>query len=74
LEVTYRDGRNIPMDLYWKTPIMEELDLQGNIMTHDGSRMYGVVNGEVALVQTFVFNPILDFWRGLETQTNASAS
>lgn len=74
LEVAYRDGRNIPMDLYWKNPIMEELDLQGNIMTHDGSRMYAVVNGEVALVQTFVFNPILDFWRDLETQTNASAS
>lgn len=65
LEVEYKDGRTIPMDIHWKTPIIEELDLQGNIMTHDASRMYAVVNNEVALIQTFVFNPILDFWRGL---------
>ena len=44
--------------LHWKAPIMEEYNLDGTLMTHDG-RMYAVVNGEVALVQTFVFNPIL---------------
>ena len=37
------------------------------LMDHDGSRMYAVVQDEVALVQTFVFNPILDFWRNLES-------
>lgn len=66
LEVRYQDGRVQPMTLHWKAPIMEEFDLDGRPMTHDGSRMYAVVNGEVALVQTFVFNPILDFWRELQ--------
>ena len=65
LEVRYRDGRTQPMTLHWKAPIIEEFDEQGQLMDHDGSRMYAVVNGEVALVQTFVFNPILDFWRAL---------
>ena len=53
------------MTLHWKAPIMEEYDEEGILMSHDGSRMYAVVNGEVALIQTFVFNPILDFWRNL---------
>ena len=66
LEVRYKDGRTQPMSLHWKAPIMEEYNLDGTLMTHDGSRMYAVVNGEVALVQTFVFNPILDFWRNLD--------
>ena len=39
----------------------------GRLMDHDGSRMYAVVQGEVAFIQTFVFNPILDFWRNLES-------
>ena len=67
LNVHYKDGRDIPMTLYWKTPIIEEYDLNGERMSHDGSRMYALVNGEVALIQTFVFNPILDFWRNLES-------
>jgi len=65
LDVRYKDGRHIPMTLHWKAPIMEEYDEEGILMSHDGSRMYAVVNGEVALIQTFVFNPILDFWRNL---------
>ena len=67
LEVRYRDGRVQPMTLYWKAPILDEYDLDGRLMDHDGSRMYAVVQDEVALVQTFVFNPILDFWRNLES-------
>lgn len=67
LEVRYRDGRVQPMALYWKAPILDEYDLDGRLMDHDGSRMYAVVQDEVALVQTFVFNPILDFWRNLES-------
>lgn len=67
LEVQYRDGRIVPMDLHWKAPIIDEYNLDGTLMTHDGSRMYAVVGEEVALVQTFVFNPILDFWRNLDS-------
>lgn len=65
LHVRYKDGADKVLDLHWKAPIMEEYDDRGQLLTHDGSRMYAVHNGECALVQTFVFNPILDFWRGL---------
>ena len=74
LEVRYKDGRHLPMTLYWKAPIMEEYDLDGTLMEHDGSRMYAIVHGEVALIQTFVFNPILDFWRNLASVDSPSAS
>ena len=74
LEVRYKDGRQQPMTLFWKAPIMEEYNLDGTPMDHDGSRMYAVVNGEVALIQTFVFNPILDFWRNLAKTDSPSAS
>ena len=67
LEVRYKNGRTVPLDLHWKDPIIEEYDLDGQRMTHDGSRMYAVVGEEVALVQTFVFNPILNFWRNLDS-------
>ena len=73
LEVEYKNGQSVAMDLHWKIPILEELDLQGNVMTHDASRMYAVVNNEVALIQTFVFNPILDFWRGLSLSNSPSS-
>ena len=62
------------MTLYWKAPIMEEYDVDGTLMEHDGSRMYAIVHGEVALIQTFVFNPILDFWRNLADVDSPSAS
>lgn len=63
LEVAYKDGRQVQLDLHWKAPIIDEYNELGQLMTHDGSRMYAVYNGECALVQTFVFNPILEFWR-----------
>jgi hypothetical protein len=65
LKVNYKDGREVNLDLHWKAPIMEEYDTDGRLLPHDGSRMYAVHKGECALVQTFVFNPILDFWRSL---------
>ena len=74
LDVRYKDGRHLPMTVYWKAPIMEEYDLDGTLMEHDGSRMYAIVHGEVALIQTFVFNPILDFWRNLASVDSPSAS
>ena len=74
LNVSYKDGRQLPITLFWKAPIMEEYDLDGTLMEHDGSRMYAIVHGEVALIQTFVFNPILDFWRNLASVDSPSAS
>ena len=65
IKVDYKDGREVNLDLHWKAPIMEEYDTEGRLLPHDGSRMYAVYKGECALVQTFVFNPILDFWRAL---------
>lgn len=65
INVHYKDGREANLDLHWKAPIMEEYDTEGRLLPHDGSRMYAVHKGECALVQTFVFNPILDFWRAL---------
>lgn len=70
LAVTYKDGQKTELDLHWKQPIMAEYDTDGQLLPHDGSRMYAVFNGECALVQTFVFNPILDFWRALATPAN----
>ncbi|MCH1582267.1 MAG: hypothetical protein L7S63_04040 [Flavobacteriales bacterium] len=74
LNVTYKDGHSASIDLHWKAPIMEEYDESGKLLNHDGSRMYAVVNGECALVQTFVFNPILEFWRTLPEMTSQSTS
>ncbi len=65
LDVRYKDGRRTELDLHWKPPIMDEYDETGALLDHDGSRMFAVHRGECALVQTFVFNPILDFWRNL---------
>jgi hypothetical protein len=54
------------MQLFWKQKIQNVPDENGNILPFDESRMYAAFNGELALVQTFVFNPILKFWRDLE--------
>lgn len=70
LSVAYKDGSEASIDLHWKAPIMEEFDENGRLLKHDGSRMYAVHQGECALVQTFVFNPILDFWRNLPESTS----
>lgn len=69
LAVDYRNGERREVDLHWKAPIIEEYDENGQLMPHDGSRMYAVYEGECALVQTFVFNPLLDLWRSLPELT-----
>lgn len=67
MKVRYKDGRDVELVLHWKPPIMEEFGDNGELLQHDGSRMYAIHNGECALVQTFVFNPLLEFWRGLSS-------
>lgn len=48
------------IQLFWKAPIMETYDDEGNPNEYDGSRMYGRVHGnEIVLVQRFVFDPLL---------------
>lgn len=48
------------IQLFWKAPTMETYDDEGHLNEHDGSRMYGRVNGnEIVLVQRFVFDPLL---------------
>lgn len=48
------------IQLFWKSPAVVEYDEQGQPKPWDGSRMYGLVNGdEVVLVQRFVFDPLL---------------
>lgn len=74
LAVVYQDGSESSIDLHWKAPIMEEFDEEGRLMDHDGSRMYAIHKGECALVQTFVFNPILDFWRSLPESLSEAQS
>ena len=66
LIVAYRDGEMRRIQLFWKQKIQNVPDEIGNILPFDESRMYAAFNGELALVQTFVFNPILKFWRDLE--------
>jgi hypothetical protein len=63
ITVDYRGGESRSIDLFWKPKNQEIPDGTGAILPFDGSRMYAVYNGEVALIQTFVFDPILKFWR-----------
>lgn len=45
--------------LYWKFPTSDTYDDDGNLNPWDGSRMYAEYEGEVVLVQRFVFDPLL---------------
>ena len=54
-----RDTAPNEIELYWKAPISDTYDDNGNLNEWDGSRMYAVYKGEVVLVQRFVFDPLL---------------
>ncbi len=47
------------VELLWKDPVEDQYDDNGQLMEHDGSRMYARFRGEVVLVQRFVFDPLL---------------
>ena len=47
------------IELLWKQPTMDTYDNDGNLNPWDGARMYARFNGEIVLVQTFVFDPLL---------------
>jgi len=54
-------GDSIPtqVELFWKEPVTDTYDEFGNLNEWDGARMYARFNGEVVLVQRFVFDPII---------------
>ena len=45
--------------LYWKAPVSDSYDDNGNLNQWDGSRMYAIYRDELVLVQRFVFDPLL---------------
>ena len=45
--------------LYWKAPVTDTFDDDGNLNPWDGSRMYAIYHDELVLVQRFVFDPLL---------------
>ena len=47
------------VELLWKKPTMDTFDEAGNLKPWDGARMYARYKGEIVLVQTFVFDPLL---------------
>jgi len=49
----------IEIELYWKAPISDTYDDNGELNEWDGSRMYAVYKDEAVLVQRFVFDPLL---------------
>lgn len=60
IRVTDNKGGVKKVDLHWKKPDKVQMDPEGNVMAHDGDRMYAVLaNGEVALVQRYTFDPLL---------------
>ena len=48
------------IELYWKSPISDTYDDNGELNEWDGSRMYAVYKDEAVLVQRFVFDPLLE--------------
>lgn len=48
------------IELYWKAPISDTYDDNGELNEWDGSRMYAVYKDEAVLVQRFVFDPLLE--------------
>jgi hypothetical protein len=50
---------NSTIELLWKQATMDTYDDFGNLNPWDGARMYARFKGEVVLVQTFVFDPLL---------------
>ena len=44
-------------------------DAEGNLMEHDGEQMYGITSeGEVVMVQRFVFDPLIRPLRDLQLE------
>ena len=57
----WSEGDSVPnqISLYWKAPVSDTYDDNGNLNQWDGARMYAAYKGEVVLVQRFVFDPLL---------------
>jgi len=65
-----RNGRRSDVIVHWKPRTGLDRDAEGNEMAHDGEQMYGVTSdGEVVLVQRFVFDPLLRPLSELQKQT-----
>jgi len=59
LRVIDNAGEAKELQLYFKKPVLEAYDEQGNIEPWDLARMYFVYQGEVGLAQLFVFDPLI---------------
>jgi hypothetical protein len=59
LSVIDNAGATKELQLYLKKPVLVAHDAQGNVEPWDLARMYFVFNGEVGLVQLFVFDPLV---------------
>ena len=55
-----RSGRRSDVYVHWKPRTGLDRNAEGEMMEHDGEQMYGVTsNGEVVLLQRFVFDPLI---------------
>ena len=64
-----KDGRREDIYLHWKPRTGLDRDAEGNLMEHDGEQMYGVTSeGEVVMVQRFVFDPLIRPLRDLQLE------
>ena len=55
-----RSGRRSHVDVHWKPRTGLDRNAEGEMMEHDGEQLYGVTdNGEVVLLQRFVFDPLI---------------
>ena len=55
-----RNGRRSDVYVHWKPRTGLDRDAEGEMMEHDGEQLYGVTsNGEVVLLQRFVFDPLI---------------
>lgn len=55
-----RNGRRSEVHVHWKPRTGLDRNADGEMMKHDGEQMYGVTsNGEVVLLQRFVFDPLI---------------
>lgn len=53
-------GKAKTIKVHWKPRQGLDRDAEGNLMEHDGEQLYGVTEqGEVVLLQRFVFDPLL---------------
>ena len=60
LTASGKSGDEKHLDVYWKPRTGLDRNELGDLMEHDGERMYGVTEGnEVVLLQRFVFDPLL---------------